>query len=220
MSTSAPTPHEWIGAQTHREDVVGRIARLACDSPRDNPVGDFWIWLQNLADEAGEPSAAIHARAEFESCATDLSTTGYSPTFPRWMVEHRFDAVLNQSWPRHQREPHVSIEQYHHRRQKELRQEIENRTLIYLDTCHWIKMRDAALHTTQANPSYVKVLELLKAKVSEGKILCPCSELLFAELLKIGDPNRRRATASLIDDLSSGVCLRWTPNVRQRGRVG
>lgn len=81
-----------------------------------------------------------------------------------------------------------------------------SRTRIYLDKCFWIYLRDASIGRSKATDASA-LLGLLRSGVSEGRFVCPISDILFLELMNQSDPITRLATADLIDELSLGTCL-------------
>jgi hypothetical protein len=77
---------------------------------------------------------------------------------------------------------------------------------IYLDTNHWIGLRQA--HRGKGNnPNYLRLLQLLR-QLTEARIATiPVSDQLITELCHQADLNARRITATIIDELSDGVTL-------------
>jgi hypothetical protein len=92
-------------------------------------------------------------------------------------------------------------------RQIELGQRLASRRKVYLDACFWIMVRDAALGI-RTGAAERKVLHFLRRGVRDGAIVCPISASMFMELMKQPfTPERRIATARLIDELSLGVSI-------------
>jgi len=77
------------------------------------------------------------------------------------------------------------------------------RTSIYLDTCYWIRLRDAFMGRN-GNDVFVKLLVKLRSAVRDGKAICPFAADLFAEVMKQSADCRM---ANLIDELSQGIAL-------------
>jgi hypothetical protein len=100
----------------------------------------------------------------------------------------------------------VSLEAYVRQRQIDLGQELEQRKSVYLDVKYWIALREVLLGRQQGT-SETELLSSLRDLVSGGKAFCPISDSTFAELLKQSDPRTRKATATLIDELSRGVSI-------------
>jgi hypothetical protein len=101
----------------------------------------------------------------------------------------------------------VTIERHSRMRQIELGQRLASRRKVYLDACFWIMVRDAALGI-RTGASERKILHFLRRGVRAGTIVCPISASMFMELMKQPfTPERRIATARLIDELSLGVSI-------------
>lgn len=102
----------------------------------------------------------------------------------------------------------TSSAQYSQSRHMVLGQEIESRLKIYLDTKFWIMLRD--VDSCGGNdPSTTELLRLLQELVQSGREICPLADCAFMELLKQQQPEKRSATAALMDSLSQGVSLRF-----------
>jgi hypothetical protein len=99
------------------------------------------------------------------------------------------------------------IEAYSKSKMVALGQEISSRKKIYLDVLFWIFARDAMLGIRNDTDSR-KLLHFLRRGVSNGTLICPISTSTFSELMKQPfTPERRIATAKLIDELSLGVTM-------------
>lgn len=107
----------------------------------------------------------------------------------------------------HKRHPEISVQAFIKGKLRELSHSIQNKTKIYLDTCYWIRIRDAELGHAKSS-TFDKILKSLKQLVADGKIICPISDVTFLEILSQADTNTRNATAKLCDELSSRVALR------------
>jgi hypothetical protein len=114
--------------------------------------------------------------------------------------------AIRASFDKHRANPHVSIEEYVRERQIELGESVMARERVYLDKRYWIILRDSVLGRN-ADKFSPAILAGLRAKVKKKRSVCPISETVFIELLKQTDLDTRRATASLIDELSEGVTL-------------
>ncbi|MEJ0024940.1 MAG: hypothetical protein WDN01_02835 [Rhizomicrobium sp.] len=100
----------------------------------------------------------------------------------------------------------MTIDRYARERQIALAREMAPRAKIYLDLRFWILAREAA--AGNGTPADIRILEALRHGVRAGVLLCPVSESVVMELLKQANTAaRRQATATLIDELSLGVCL-------------
>ncbi|HYE32102.1 MAG TPA: hypothetical protein VEH27_11785 [Methylomirabilota bacterium] len=126
-----------------------------------------------------------------------------------------FKRLLSQPWARrgleesiiyHARRPEMTLGEYGFLQLHALVGEVHKKVLVYLDINHWIRLRDAALQRSE-DARYQALLELLRSLHAAERIVCPASFELFAELVKQGDPKTRQATARLMDELSSGLCL-------------
>lgn len=116
------------------------------------------------------------------------------------------DPTTAASAERHRRSPEVAPGAYFKHLRTELGHKASTKIRIYLDTCYWLRLRDAATGrgTTAGNH---EVLERLRHLVSNGRVICPVSDAAFLEIMKQSDGRTRSATASLMDELSQGVAL-------------
>jgi hypothetical protein len=105
-----------------------------------------------------------------------------------------------------------------------LAESLSRKTVVYLDTNHWVHMQSVILERSTAKLEYREILTLLGRLVDGGTICCPVSSSLFEELMKQSDPQTRRLTSRLMDRLSQRVCLQfllrvacreWRHNVHQ-----
>jgi hypothetical protein len=99
-----------------------------------------------------------------------------------------------------------TIDQYVRSRQIELASSIKERTKIYLDTCFWIKIRQAVC-LGKTNSMEMELLNLLQYGVEAGVLICPTSKSTFCEVMKQIDVSSKLTTAKLIDKLSLGICF-------------
>lgn len=106
----------------------------------------------------------------------------------------------------HQSRPDVSLHAYVRTRQIALGLELQSRIPVYLDTRYWLLLRNAILGRSP-DSNALRLTNLLKRLVRDGKIFCPISESTFTEILKQTDKSTLSASAQLIDDLSLGVSL-------------
>lgn len=101
----------------------------------------------------------------------------------------------------------MRIEAYSKSKMVALGQEISSRKKVYLDVRFWIIARDVMLGIRTDTASR-KLLHFLRRGVSDGTLICPISTSTFSELMKQPfTPERRVATAKLIDELSLGVTM-------------
>lgn len=110
------------------------------------------------------------------------------------------------TFDRHKREPHKSLEAYVKERRLELGMSIESRKKIYLDTKYWLILRDNKLGRSEHSEG-AKLLDLLQDGVQAEKLICPISADVFIEILKQSDPVTIDCSTGLIDMLSCGVSI-------------
>jgi hypothetical protein len=124
-------------------------------------------------------------------------------------AESPFQHGLNQSFAKHKNQSDVSPSIYRREKHLALQTELEGRTLIYLDTNHWVHLRDVKLNSPNERVGYREILGLLDALIEKKRILCPISYPLFLELMNMrqADGATRLATARLMDFYSNGVCI-------------
>ena len=96
------------------------------------------------------------------------------------------------------------------RRTLALGRSVAHQQRVYLDTRFWIFLRDASIGRPVA-PEHDTLLRLLIAEVDAGRLICPLEITTFGELMKQTDPKSRRATVSVMDRLSRGLCLKTAP---------
>lgn len=125
-----------------------------------------------------------------------------------WFERAGFDyeTFNGQRWTIHRSHTEVSLEQYRCRLLHRYGQIVSRKLIVYLDLKYWINLRKVILGGP-SDPRYTPLLELLRRAVREGKLICPLSFWVFEELLKQADHATRKATAILIDELSSGVAF-------------
>jgi hypothetical protein len=75
---------------------------------------------------------------------------------------------------------------------------------IYVDTCHWVKMRDFE-RGRDVPAAYGRILAHLRRLVGSGHAICPLSPALFMELQTQSDLATRNHTARLMEELSDNV---------------
>ena len=212
MESPLPTLQSWLLGQCHREDAVGTLARLTLAQREDVEKRGFEAWLEQHVAGIVMVYAVEQARAEYAACLAELKSTGHSPSFPSWRVDRVVENASADAWARHRAEPGVSADDYVRRKRRELRGHLDKLARPYIDTCHWIRMREVVMNDPRMNARYVPVLAKLRELKSAGKILCPFSFPVYVELNRQTSDETRRAMARLIDELSDGVCLE-PPNV-------
>lgn len=134
----------------------------------------------------------------------------------------RFDATLGPDvraqLDYHRAHPEVSFAQHLASLEEDTARDALRRTRVYLDLRYWIFLRDADLGRPQ-KPVHARLLEVMLAGVAAGKLVCPITEVVFFELDRQGNTDRRMQTARMIDRLSGGFviknsCERYACEVR------
>lgn len=77
---------------------------------------------------------------------------------------------------------------------------------LYLDLLYWNHLCDVELGVSR-HPEHAALLMELRDLVRGGVVVCPIEFTVFTELYKQRLPEKRVATARLIDELSGGVSL-------------
>lgn len=117
-----------------------------------------------------------------------------------------YETFTEQRWALHRAHGDVTVEQYRCRLLHTFGQIVSRKSIVYLDLKYWINLRKVVLRQP-TNPAYTTLLDILQEAARCGVIVCPLSFWVFEELLKQGDSSTRKATARLIDELSSGVAF-------------
>jgi hypothetical protein len=129
-------------------------------------------------------------------------------TFSKWFVRFGldYDKFSAERWAIHRAHPSVTLDEYRCRLLHRFGQIVSGKVLVYLDLKYWINLRDVAFGH-RIDHAYCRLFDLLINEASRGRIVCPLSYGIFAELLKQADARTRKATAELIDKLSTGVAF-------------
>jgi hypothetical protein len=114
---------------------------------------------------------------------------------------------VHQRMAHHRGNSAQSIDEYVRAQCIQLAATVMRRRRVYLDTCYWIRLRDADLGRNVAIRDE-RLLAALRSHVRDGRLLCPISDATFYEVHKQSDDSTRGATAALIDELSTGVAIR------------
>lgn len=114
---------------------------------------------------------------------------------------------ITQKLDEHLKHPEVSVQDLVKTKFNELSDSLQHKKKIYLDTCYWIRIRDAELGRAKS-ATFDKILKCLRQLVADGKIVCPISDVTFIEILSQTDHHTRNTTAKLCDELSCRVALR------------
>jgi hypothetical protein len=118
----------------------------------------------------------------------------------------RFETAFRESVKRHSDAGRLSAATHLDHKLRALKSEVAKKKIVYLDVCHWLKLRDVWLQRT-APPVYEQILIYLNRLAERQAVLCPLSVPIFEELMKQGVPRSRAATANLMDIFSQGVCV-------------
>jgi len=126
-----------------------------------------------------------------------------------FITSPRFREISQQLFEKHARDPQISPDAHFKSKSDELRNELQGKKLLYLDTCHWVNLRHVVLGSPSERPGYRQILETLRRLHAQRVIRCPISFLLFLELMKQTDPKTLIATAQLMDEFSGGLCFQF-----------
>jgi hypothetical protein len=131
-----------------------------------------------------------------------------SSKFAAWFGRFGFDydEFSERRWEIHRAHPNVTLDQYRCRVLHRFGQVVSSKTIVYLDLNYWINLRKVVLGQ-QVEPAFVELHSALTEAAECGLIVCPLSFWVFQELLKQSDSETRKATAALVDRLSSGVAF-------------
>lgn len=214
MVVVPPSFQDWLGAQVHREDLIGSLARLEVTQIDHVKAHGFDRWLAGLV-EGGVLALVIEdARREHRRCLEELAATGHAESWPLWLHRQPNEEEQSARWAKHKAEAHISFEKFHHGLHKALRGRVERVGRLYLDTCHWVRLREVILGRPVA-PVYQELLARLRTLKAADRILCPLSYPMYHELAKQSDNTTRRTMAALMDELSEGTCIQ-PPNQIER----
>lgn len=105
----------------------------------------------------------------------------------------------------HLAHPELDASRYIQAKRLGLGRDIALQRRIYMDTKQWIQLRDVATGQSRncIQAETYKRLQFLRAA---GRIICPISYSVFAELMTQTDDSTRVATARVIDQLADGCC--------------
>ncbi len=117
----------------------------------------------------------------------------------------------------HLDQPDVDLTTYTRQKRLELGNSLLSKRRIYLDTKHWIHLRDVLMRRS-TKPLHGKIFELLSRRRLEDELICPISYSVFKELLRQSDMDTRHATAVVIDKFGAGCCVQ-PPNELMKREV-
>lgn len=121
-----------------------------------------------------------------------------------WLNEEEASKLLEY----HKATPHISIKEYWDYRTQALSATLVGKQKIYLDTCYWIYLRDAAMGRPKKS-EHSEILNMLRKLVDSGAVVCPVSDMAFSELMRQADTISRLATTKLLDELSHSIALQF-----------
>jgi len=211
---------KWLLAQSHRDDSVGELARKWVSNGKTQT--NAREWLVDIGDYSNWRSTVERIDSEYAAAVDCLSRGESAPTFPKLFASEDYERKLQQSCDKHKAQPELSSDAYLRRKHFGLQKAIEGRTLIYLDTNHWINLRHIFLDSRHAQKEYAEILLLLDQLAEKRRVLCPISFPLFLELMKQSDMETRKATAELMQAFSGGVCIQvpdWLEKLELRQRA-
>lgn len=101
--------------------------------------------------------------------------------------------------------PEISVPQYLRHKRLELGRKIASQHRIYLDTKQWLELRDVFLGRPR-NEHHALIYDHLMKLKSAGKVICPISYSVYAEVMMQTSDDTRNASAELVDLLADGCC--------------
>lgn len=199
----APVFRDWLLAVVPR---FPRFSELAAEIATDAewPTG---------CDEAilGDRLRAIGCAALMPALVEALEAFQLtcSPTTPETGIPWEWHTALlveqtKASMARHSANRDVPTHKYRFQLGQQLAAAMAPKTRIYVDTCHWVKMRDFE-RGRSVPPAYGEILAHLRRLVATGRYICPLSPALFMELQTQSDLQTRAHTARLMEELSDNV---------------
>jgi len=202
---SSPVFRDWLIAVAPRFPLFARLAAMVDADANWPPGHDKPTLRRHLRDRGhGELTADLAA-------ALDAFSVLCAPTMPNASLPWDWHTALlveqtNASLERHRRNRRVSTHEYRFQLGQRLAVEMAAKTRIYVDTCHWVKMRDFE-RGRDVPPAYGEILAHLRRLVATGHYICPLSAPLFTELQTQSDLVTRAHTARLMEELSQNVGL-------------
>ena len=102
-------------------------------------------------------------------------------------------------------DPSIDLDMYRRVMRLRMADYALSRHRIYLDMNYWIWLRDAAFHQPKL-PIHTELWRRLRGLSKSGRVICPVSYPVFAEIMKQNIATRRR-TACVIDRLCGSICI-------------
>lgn len=103
-------------------------------------------------------------------------------------------------------ESHISFNLHRLIQNKDLDEYMARKTKIYMDLNFWINLRNS-IWKKNGDQRYFHLLEILKEKVKEKRIICPFSNVLVEEIFKQDSKDSRLKTFQIADILAHKVML-------------
>lgn len=197
----------WLLAQLTRQDIIGEIARswFAFGPRIPSSRIAFADWRNNDGKIKFRDEDLQLALREYEIAMIDLKA-GVSPeSFPSALANEAYLDILNERGGWHEKNSELSSANYLWMLHRNLSEYVKSQTILYLDTCYWVGMREALINGKSLD--YLLLFQRLEKLRKEGIVFCPVSEPLFDELIRQSDRSTRATTALLMDQLSAGICL-------------
>jgi hypothetical protein len=151
---------KWLLAQSHRDDSVGELAGKWVSKGKTQT--NAREWLVDIGDYSNWRSTVEQIESEYAVAVDCLNRGESAPTFPKLFASEDYERKLQQSCEKHKAQPELSSDAYLRRKHFGLQKAIEGRTLIYLDTNHWINLRHVFLDSRHAQKEYTEILLLLE----------------------------------------------------------
>jgi hypothetical protein len=175
------------------------------------PLVDFDRAKEKFISETTlEGLHAMTSRSEINAdgkSVFDASNIVASPaSFPHPLKSARFTGLIKESLARHAGSQSSAFD-YERDKTDKLADDLNSKTFVYLDVCHWINLRHVWLQSAKALPVYEKIVDRLKFLAEAQAVLCPLSAPIFDELMKQTDQLSRAATANLMEIFSRGICV-------------
>ena len=98
----------------------------------------------------------------------------------------------------------LKIDNYIKKHRLQISELIKGKTIIYLDTNHWLNLRD---QNRESEPNKRILLDIIIELSDSGKCIFPISEITFWEFLKQSDLETLKETSVLVDRLSKGISM-------------
>lgn len=103
-------------------------------------------------------------------------------------------------------ESHISFKLHRVIKHKDLDQYMLGKTKIYMDLNFWINLRNSIWKKSE-DKRYFQLLEILKEKVKDKRIVCPFSNVLIEEVFKQDSKDSRLKTFQIADILADKIML-------------